>query len=60
MEPERARSEKPKAAPRLLFPREHGSWGMLLFPLVSAMILSRRWGWSLLAAGAAALARKSH
>jgi hypothetical protein len=45
-----------KAAPFLLFPREHGSWGMLLFPLVSAMILSGRWRWHLVAAAAAALA----
>jgi hypothetical protein len=45
-----------KATSRLLFPREHGSWGMLLFPLVSAVILTRRWQWSLAAAVASALA----
>lgn len=45
-----------KTPTRLLLPREHGSWGMLLFPLVSAMILTRRWEWSLAAAVAAGLA----
>jgi hypothetical protein len=49
-------TESSQAAPRLLLPREHGSWGMLLFPLISAMILTRRWDWSLAAAGAAAVA----
>jgi hypothetical protein len=40
----------------LLFPREHGSWGMLLFPLISAMILTQLWTWSFVPAVAAALA----
>lgn len=42
--------------PFLLFPREHGSWGMLLFPMLSAMALARAWGWSFVPAVAAALA----
>lgn len=45
-----------KVAPFLLIPREHGSWGMLLFPLLTAMILAGRWSWNLAAAAAAALA----
>jgi hypothetical protein len=45
-----------KATPFLLLPREHGSWGMLLFPLVSAVVVAGRWRWSLLAAAGAALA----
>lgn len=49
-------SEKAKAAPFLLFPREHGSWGMLLFPLISAMVLTRTWSWGFVPAVAAALA----
>lgn len=49
-------TESIQGAPRLLLPREHGSWGMLLFPLVSAMILTRGREWSLAAAGGAALA----
>ncbi len=34
-----------KPAPRFILPREHGSWGMLLFPLVSAAILAKTWTW---------------
>ncbi|MEZ5361066.1 MAG: YwiC-like family protein [Bryobacterales bacterium] len=42
--------------PSLIFPREHGSWGMLLFPLVSAAILAKTWTWWLIPALGAALA----
>jgi hypothetical protein len=49
-------AKTPKTKPWLLFPREHGSWGMLLFPLVSAMILTRTWSWDFVPAVGAALA----
>lgn len=40
----------------LLLPREHGSWAMLLFPFVSAMVLTRAWDWALIPAAVAVLA----
>jgi hypothetical protein len=49
-------AKTPKTTPWLLFPREHGSWGMLLFPLVSALILTRTWSWDFVPAVGAALA----
>ena len=45
-----------KPPPRYIFPREHGSWGMLLFPLVSAAILAKTWTWMLIPAFGAAMA----
>lgn len=45
-----------KPEPRYIFPREHGSWGMLLFPLISAAILAKTWEWMLIPALAAAMA----
>jgi len=45
-----------KPAPRYIFPREHGSWGMLLFPLISAAILAKSWTWMLIPAFGAAMA----
>jgi hypothetical protein len=45
-----------KPAPHYVFPREHGSWGMLLFPLVSAAILAKTWDWLLIPAFGAAMA----
>ena len=45
-----------KPPPRYIFPREHGSWGMLLFPLVSAAILGKTWTWMLIPAFAVAMA----
>lgn len=39
-----------KQRPLLLIPREHGSWGMLLFPFVSAAILTRNWTWTFIPA----------
>lgn len=32
----------------LLFPREHGAWGMLATPFVVALILARGWDWLLI------------
>lgn len=44
------------AAPRFLWPREHGAWGMLLLPFLSAWILARGGGWPVVAVLAAVLA----
>lgn len=41
---------------RFILPREHGSWGMLLFPFFSAAVLARNWSWDLAPALAATLA----
>jgi len=43
-------------APRFLWPREHGAWGMVLLPFLSAWILARGGAWTVLAALAAVLA----
>ena len=40
----------------LCLPREHGSWGMFLFPFVSAAVLARGWTFALLPALLAAVA----
>ncbi len=42
--------------PLILIPREHGSWGMLLFPFISAAILTHTWSWDFLPATVAVLA----
>ena len=46
----------PKREPRLCLPPEHGSWGMLLFPFVSAAILTKTWTWDFVLAALAMLA----
>ena len=38
------------------FPREHGAWGMLLFPFISATVLTGAWSWNFIPASFAALA----
>ena len=39
----------------MLIPREHGAWGMLLLPFVSALVLARRLDWEIVPASVAAL-----
>ena len=55
-----AERPSPKPSERLAawiqFPREHGAWGMLLFPFISAMVLTGSWSWSFIPASFAALA----
>ena len=51
-------SRKPveRLAAWIQFPREHGAWGMLLFPFISAAVLTGAWSWSYIPASFAALA----
>ena len=37
-------------------PPEHGSWGMLLFPFISAAVLTKTWTWDFVIAALAVLA----
>lgn len=40
---------------KLLVPREHGAWGMMLQPFVAGAILAREWHWTVLPALAAVM-----
>ncbi|MBI4903768.1 MAG: YwiC-like family protein [Acidobacteria bacterium] len=40
---------------KLLLPREHGAWGMMLQPFVAGAILAREWHWSVIPALAAVM-----
>ena len=48
--PARLATEPSQATVRLMLPREHGAWGMLLLPFVTALVLSRRATWEVLPA----------
>ena len=50
------KSNPSATARRFLWPREHGAWGMVLLPFLSAWVLARGGGWPVIAALAAVLA----
>ena len=50
------KSSPSNASRQFLWPREHGAWGMVLLPFLSAWVLARSGGWPVIAALAAVLA----
>ena len=40
---------------RLMLPREHGAWGMLLLPFLSALLLARKLSWEVVPAAVASV-----